>query len=219
MLGFVPVLRLDCRMKFLLPLFLSVSLGSSVLAASPPSNYGDALRWYEQQATAGNARAQFLYAILLQRGVFGEADDTAAALSGKGVPVDAPVAAKWLEIAAKGNISAAQFNLALLYEKGLGVEQDAARAAEYYEQAAQLGLAQAQNNLGVLYLSGIGVPQDPVLAMMWLELAVRNGWSEASAARTSLAHQMTPGQVEAAMDLVRQWVELNGLNNPPVTGN
>ena len=140
-------------------------------------------------------------------------------LSGKGVPVDAPVAAKWLEIAAKGNISAAQFNLALLYEKGLGVEQDAARAAEYYEQAAQLGLAQAQNNLGVLYLSGIGVPQDPVLAMMWLELAVRNGWSEASAARTSLAHQMTPGQVEAAMDLVRQWVELNGLNNPPVTGN
>ena len=57
-----------------------------------------------------------------------------------------------------------------------------------------------------------------VLALMGLERAVRNGWDGAAVTRTELARKLTADEVDKAMDLVRQWVELNGLGKKPAAG-
>ena len=62
----------------------------------------------------------------------------------------------WLPLAERGD-RAAQFNLGVLYEKGLGVPQDAKQAAKWYLLAAQQGDTQAQDNMGVLHQTGTGL--------------------------------------------------------------
>ena len=49
----------------------------------------------------------------------------------------------------------AQFNLAILYEKGLGVPQDSEEATNWYRLAAEQGDVDAQFNLAILYEEGL----------------------------------------------------------------
>ena len=49
----------------------------------------------------------------------------------------------WLPLAEQGNV-AAQYNVAVLYEKGLGVAQDYVAAARWYAKAAAQGDPEAQ---------------------------------------------------------------------------
>ena len=51
--------------------------------------------------------------------------------------------ALWLPLAESGH-AAAQFNVAVLFEKGQGVTQDLAEAARWYTKAAEQGDAEAQ---------------------------------------------------------------------------
>src|SRR6267142_5740713 len=51
----------------------------------------------------------------------------------------------------------AQYNLALMYDKGQGVSQSYKEALSWYAKAAAQGLAQAQFNLGALYDDGQGL--------------------------------------------------------------
>src|SRR4051812_26822825 len=65
----------------------------------------------------------------------------------------------WLPLAQQGH-RAAQYNVAVLYEKSQGVEQDYVQAARWYGAAAQQGDLEAQYALAVLYENGSGVAQD-----------------------------------------------------------
>ncbi len=51
----------------------------------------------------------------------------------------------------------AQYEVALMLERGLGCAQNYSEAAFWYEEAAKRGHAEAFNNLGVLYKEGHGV--------------------------------------------------------------
>ncbi len=62
--------------------------------------------------------------------------------------------------AAIAGIPQAQYETAVMLERGLGCTQDYAEAAHWYEEAAKRGHAEAFNNLGVLYKEGTGVAQD-----------------------------------------------------------
>jgi hypothetical protein len=79
----------------------------------------------------------------------------------------------WLPLAERGD-RAAQFNLGVLYEKGLGVPQDAKQAAKWYLLAAQQGDTQAQYNMGVLHQTGTGLAQDLDEARKWYRLVMAN---------------------------------------------
>jgi TPR repeat protein len=71
----------------------------------------------------------------------------------------------------------AQFNLALLYNRGVGTPQDTKQAVYWYTKAAEQGRVNAQYNLGSLYQfdgSG-GVPQDFKQAVYWYTKAAEQG--------------------------------------------
>ena len=77
--------------------------------------------------------------------------------------------AKWQPLAENGDANA-QFNLALIYHKGLGVPADEALAVGWYHRAASNGNLQAQEFLTAAYSEGwFGLPRNPELAQYWQE--------------------------------------------------
>jgi len=98
---------------------------------------------------------------------------------------------EWAPLADAGD-SRAQFNLALLYARGLGVKRDDARAAALYTKAAEAGFSRAQYQLGLAFSSGIGVPVDAARGAYWYEKAAAQGHTAAQH-RLALAHEMGVG--------------------------
>lgn len=73
---------------------------------------------------------------------------------------DLPLAYKKFLAAAKEGHADSQFNVALMYERGIGVSKDEKEAVVWYGKAASQGSAAAQFNLGVLYENGRGTKID-----------------------------------------------------------
>jgi uncharacterized protein len=69
----------------------------------------------------------------------------------------------------------AEFELALIYDRGKGVPKNDAEAARWYQKAAEQGHAMAQANLGNMYLLGQGLPQDDAKALYWNQKAADQG--------------------------------------------
>jgi TPR repeat protein len=97
----------------------------------------------------------------------------------------------------------AQYDLALLYDKGSGVPQSDAEALRWYTRAAEQGDARAQYNLGLMYMNGQGTTPNLIMAYYWVSLSVAQGNQNAPAARDYLAEKMTAEQIEEANRLVR----------------
>ena len=87
----------------------------------------------------------------------------------------------WLPLAEQGH-AAAQFNVGVLYEKGLGVSQDYAQAARWYLKAAEQGDPDAQYNVALLYETGTGVARDLDAAQKWYRAVMANPRSDAASA-------------------------------------
>ena len=77
---------------------------------------------------------------------------------------------KVIEAAEQGDPDA-QYNLALMYYRGLGVEKNYKAALMWFSIATQRENADAQFNLGIMYENGHGVQTDYVRAYMWYKLA------------------------------------------------
>lgn len=75
---------------------------------------------------------------------------------------------QWKPLADKGD-AMAQFNLALMYHRGLGVKLDEAKAVDLYKKSAANGYPMAQEFLAAAYSEGwFGLPRDPKKAAYWL---------------------------------------------------
>lgn len=75
---------------------------------------------------------------------------------------------KWKPLAEKNN-PMAQFNLALMYHRGLGVGMDEKKAVSLYKQSANNGYKLAQEFLAAAYYEGwFGLPRDQQKADYWL---------------------------------------------------
>ena len=79
----------------------------------------------------------------------------------------------WKPLAEQGN-SAAQFNLGVLFEKGLGVAQDYAEAARWYMKAGERGDEEAQYNVALMYEKGTGLSRDLDKARYWYDKVLAN---------------------------------------------
>jgi S1-C subfamily serine protease len=110
----------------------------------------------------------------------------------------------WEPLAQQG-MAVAQFNLGILYARGLGVTQDYAIAARWFRRAADQGYAAAQFNLGTLYSRGLGVPQDNIRAYIWLHLAARQGLKDAVEGLDRVAQWMAASDITMAQDRARAW--------------
>ena len=79
----------------------------------------------------------------------------------------AMAAIRWEPLAAEGD-ALAQFNLALMYHRGLGVQQNEAMAVSWYHKSAENGYSKAQEFLAAAYREGwFGLKQDHQKADYW----------------------------------------------------
>jgi len=112
---------------------------------------------------------------------------------------------EWKVVAKKGN-AAAQFNLGLMYEKGLGVNLENKEAAKWYLKAAEQGHTKAQNNLGAMYAVGLGVLKDHRRAHMWWNISALNGIKSAAENKMRIEGMMSPEQIEKAKLMARECI-------------
>ena len=84
------------------------------IAAYEKHDYTAAMKEWRPLAESGNARAQFLVALLYY--------------DGKAVPQDYAEAAKWFDQSADRGYARAQYNLGEMYATGQGVKRDYAQA-------------------------------------------------------------------------------------------
>ena len=86
---------------------------------------------------------------------------------------------EWEPLAEQG-APHAQYNVALMYAKGMGVPVDLHKAAQLYEKAAAKGIVPAQYNIALMYQNGEGVAKDPAKALQWFQRAANNGDANAA---------------------------------------
>jgi len=72
----------------------------------------------------------------------------------------------WLPLAEKDNADA-QYNIGILYMKGLGVSENKRTAFNWYKRAAKLGNTDAMYNLGIMYNKGKVMIRSPKDAIKW----------------------------------------------------
>jgi len=80
--------------------------------------------------------------------------------------------------AENGDINA-QYELALLYQKGGGLEKDLEKAIYWYQKAAENKCIEAQNNLAKLYYKGEEIEKNLEKAFYWCQKAAENGSNKA----------------------------------------
>lgn len=80
----------------------------------------------------------------------------------------------WLPLAEKDNADA-QYNLGILYQKGLGVEKNPKTAFIWYKRASANGHTDAMYNLGIMYDKGRVIYRSPKDATNWWKKAAELG--------------------------------------------
>jgi TPR repeat protein len=85
------------------------------------------------------------------------------------------LAAAQFRKAAEQGYPAAEYNLGVMYERGLALKKDDALAVAWYRKAAEQGYTNAQFNLGNMYSNGQGVARNYDEAMKWYRLAADQG--------------------------------------------
>jgi len=80
--------------------------------------------------------------------------------------------------ALRGN-KEAQFQVGVIFERGIGVDENQSLAAQWFEKSAEQGHVDAQYNIAIMYAAGRGVDTDEGKAMMWLAKAAKQKDKEA----------------------------------------
>ncbi|MCK0167981.1 sel1 repeat family protein [Jannaschia sp. S6380] len=107
--------------------------------------------------------------------------------------------------ARSGNADAEEL-IGVMYALGLGVAKDERRAFEWYLRSAMKGHPGAQSGVGWYYEVGLGMPApDLVRAYMWYVLSTIGGDPDAAISQEEIARKMTPGQIDAALELVEDY--------------
>ncbi len=169
-------------------LFAGTALGASIRdgeLAAQEENWVTALSNWRPLAEAGNARAQFYLAGVYEQGLGVPRDPNAAvewliksarngyplaqfnlgnSLYKRATEKDYEQAALWWNAAAEQGFFPAQYNLAVLFEKGIGVVKDLDKAVSWYQAAAKLGSEPAQAALERLGVGATTPPRQAVAA-------------------------------------------------------
>lgn len=109
-----------------------------------------------------------------------------------------------LKDSAQAGARNAQYDLALLYRRGLpGSVPDPKSAVFWFEQAAKHNHANAAYETGMAYLVGIGTTQDTNKAIPWLDTSVKLGNANAAVALAKLYQtgRSVPLNIEKAKSL------------------
>lgn len=142
---------------------LEGSASVNMITAAPPDEAAVApelvppLPSIEEAAKGGNALAAYMLGVQQL-----EAEEYASA-------------ARNVQAAAESGITAAQYRLAKLHERGLGVPRDFAAARDWTEKAAEGGNINAMHDLAVYFAEGEGGAQSYAGAVEWFRQAAEYG--------------------------------------------
>ena len=215
----------DPRAQYLLGQMSDSGLGP--IALDPR----EAVRWYTLAAAKKHAEAQYALAraYAFGRGVKQDKDQavkwlaSAAELDfeqalldlaqlydeGRGVEKDAVRATNLIERAATLGNPDAQYFLAERFASGTGILKDQKRAWQWLKRAADAGQPAALYRMGKVIFKAERSIEDNIAAYVWLTLAERRGTGdvkrEAGRDKGVLAKDMTPSDIAAAMQRVRDW--------------
>ncbi len=115
---------------------------------------------------------------------------------------------------------AAQYYLAMLYEKGTGVSKDQETALKWYRQSATKGYPEAGMALGDFFSNGLNVKQDYVEAFVWYGVAATEGHPMADAFRKGAQRKLTASQMaDAAQRLKAILSQLPPATHVPQPGS
>lgn len=108
-------------------------------------------------AAAGDARAQFTVGAMYE--------------TGRGVPRDDALCARWWRASAEQGLADAQKNMGSLYFSGRGVPLDYAQSMQWFLKAAEQDHPHAQKYAALGYAQGLGLPVDAAKARYWEDRA------------------------------------------------
>ena len=183
-------------------LFINVSVAladfEDGLSASQKGDYATAFREFRQLAELGHLKAQVQMGIMYEMGLGTEKDYSEAAKWYQKAAIQGNKEAqkKLLEMKKKGrsdtfhppipenfagNITDAQiqYDLGVMYYKGLGVDKNPNTAYRWFFMAANQGHARAQNDLAVMLSKGIGTKSNSSKAYKWFLRAADQGFADA----------------------------------------
>ena len=154
----------DSRFAPLLPQLFAILLAmvaTPLLAADKdtrtPGSGPVTLDTIVADATAGDARAQFALGAMYE--------------TGRGVPRDDALCARWWRASAEQGLADAQKNMGSLYFSGRGVPLDFAQSMQWFLKAAEQDHPHAQKYVALGYRQGLGLPKDAAKAQYWEDRA------------------------------------------------
>ena len=110
-------------------------------------------------------------------------------LLGRGFEADTSRAIYWIEKAAEQNISAAKFNLAIMYYNGIGVDWNPFSAYKNFRFAAQAGMREGQYAYGIYFTGNFVVNKDISEAIKWFKLSADQDYEPAEKTLEMLKEQ------------------------------
>jgi len=162
----------------------SFRLAANIMSESKP----DLLAGYKHLVAAANGNypeAQSELGLLYLSGRMGNSDPVAAIA--------------WFSRAAQNGFAPAQFNLAVLYERGAGgLPQNIENAGQLYTVAANQGHGPATLALARIVNEGLGIKADPPKAWAIAKMAAERGEKEASKLADEIAKKFDAKQFEQA---------------------
>jgi len=162
----------------------------------------------KRAAEEGNPRAQFDLGLMYANGTGVEKNEALAlmwfnrasqnnltkALNLQKVTVTTGTSQKFkfAQEAAKRGDARAQFDLAMMYQKGDGVTRNERLAFKYFHKAARKNHAEAKFQMGLSFAQGKGVKKQSQLARYWFKLAAKAGHPKAMAYLASIERTLRP---------------------------
>jgi len=128
------------------------------------TDFGQAVKWYQQSAKTGYAAAQCSLGLCY--------------FLGTGVEKNNQKAFELYQKAAEQGYVRAQHNLGSCYSNGIGVEKNIQKAVELYQKATSQGFAAAKYNLGIFYNNGIGVKKNIKKGAELYQKAAEQGYTD-----------------------------------------
>ena len=99
---------------------------------------------------------------------------------------------KFAQEAAKRGDARAQFDLAMMYQKGEEINKNERLAFNYFHKAARKNHAEAKFYMGLSFAQGRGVKKQSQLARYWFKLAAKAGHPQAMAYLASIERTLRP---------------------------
>jgi len=133
----------------------------------------------KRAAEAGNAEAQYDYAVMLYRNASSSSNSTTRTKQQQNQEIAKAI--ELFEKAAAGGVKEAMYNIGVLYVTGHRLaEKRVATGVEWLQKAAEAGCAPAALRLGHMHLQGAeGTPYSPSNALHYFDVAAELGLGDA----------------------------------------